>query len=123
MGYDVPPLNPGGWEANVARAIHRQLALTGARCAYLDMRRIDTGRFPNVVSALRRAGVDPTQQLVPVAPAAHHMMGGIATDLDGRASRPGLYAVGDCVNSLSQVSVAVGHAAIAATRVHHDLGF
>jgi thioredoxin reductase (NADPH) len=38
-------------------------------------------------------------------------------------SIPGLYAVGDCVNSLSQVSVAVGHAAIAATRVHHDLGF
>lgn len=37
-------------------------------------------------------------------------------------SVPGLYAIGDCVNALSQVSVAVGHAAIAATRVHNQLG-
>ena len=80
----------------VARAIHRQMALTGARSAYLDMRQIDPGHFPNVVSALRSAGVDPTQELVPVAPAAHYMMGGIMTNLNGRASVLGLYAVGEC---------------------------
>ena len=62
----------------------------------LDMRDVDPALFPNVVSALRRAGIDPERELVPVAPAAHYMMGGIATDLDGRATLPGLYAVGEC---------------------------
>ncbi len=48
--------------------------------------------------------------------------GFIVTSSHQETSVPRLYAVGDCVNSLSQVSVAVGHAAIAATRAHHDLG-
>jgi len=42
-----------------------------------------------VVAALREAGIDPARELVPVAPAAHYMMGGIATDLDARSSVPG----------------------------------
>jgi L-aspartate oxidase len=62
----------------------------------LDLRPVDMSRFPNIASALRRAGVDPAAGPVPVAPAAHYMMGGIATDLDGRSSIPGLYAVGEC---------------------------
>jgi L-aspartate oxidase len=60
------------------------------------MRDVDPALFPNVVTALRRAGIDPERELVPVAPAAHYMMGGIATDLDARAAVPGLYAVGEC---------------------------
>ena len=60
------------------------------------MRDVDPALFPNVVTALRRAGIDPERELVPVAPAAHYMMGGIATDLDARATLPGLYAVGEC---------------------------
>ena len=48
-----------------------------------------------MVGALREAGVDPTRELVPVAPAAHYMMGGIVADLDGRSTLPGLYAVGE----------------------------
>jgi L-aspartate oxidase len=59
------------------------------------MRGIDPARFPNVVSALQEAGLDPTTELVPVAPAAHYMMGGIVTDLDARSTLPGLYAVGE----------------------------
>src|SRR5262249_59519011 len=62
----------------------------------LDMREIDPALFPNVVSALRSAGIDPEHELVPVAPAAHYMMGGIATDLNARATIAGLYAVGEC---------------------------
>ncbi len=80
----------------VARAVQRQMALTGAASVDLDMREVDPALFPNVVTALRRAGIDPERELVPVAPAAHYMMGGIATDLDGRSTLPGLYAVGEC---------------------------
>jgi L-aspartate oxidase len=79
----------------VSRAIHKRLAETGARSVGLDMRSIDPARFPNVVAALREAGLDPTRELVPVAPAAHYMMGGIVTDVNARSSLPGLYAIGE----------------------------
>jgi L-aspartate oxidase len=59
------------------------------------MRGIDPARFPNVVGSLRAAGLDPTSELIPVAPAAHYMMGGIVADLQARATLPGLYAVGE----------------------------
>ncbi|MGN6166673.1 MAG: L-aspartate oxidase [Solirubrobacteraceae bacterium] len=110
----------------VARAIHRQMVATGARSAYLDMRAVDPARFPNVVGALRDAGIDPARDLVPVAPAAHYMMGGIETDLEGRATIAGLYAVGECActglhganrlasNSLSECFVFGARAARAA---------
>jgi L-aspartate oxidase len=80
----------------VARAVQRQMARSGARSVDLDMRDVDPALFPNVVTALRRAGIDPERELVPVAPAAHYMMGGISTDLDGRSTMAGLYAVGEC---------------------------
>ncbi|MDQ6821021.1 MAG: FAD-binding protein [Actinomycetota bacterium] len=80
----------------VARAVQRQMALTGAASVDLDMRAVDPSLFPNVVSVLRNAGIDPERQLVPVSPAAHYMMGGIATDLQARSTLPGLYAVGEC---------------------------
>ena len=80
----------------VARAVQQQMARSGARSVDLDMRHVDPALFPNVVEALRRAGIDPERELVPVAPAAHYMMGGIATDLSGRATLMGLYAVGEC---------------------------
>jgi L-aspartate oxidase len=59
------------------------------------MRAIDPAHFPNVVAALREAGLDPMRELVPVAPAAHYMMGGIVADLHAHSSVPGLYAVGE----------------------------
>ena len=79
----------------VARAIALRLQESGERAVGLDMRAIDPAHFPNVVAALREAGLDPTRELVPVAPAAHYMMGGIVADLDARSSLPGLYAVGE----------------------------
>jgi L-aspartate oxidase len=80
----------------VARAIFNELARTGATSVGLDMRGVDPGRFPNVVAALREAGLDPMRELVPVAPASHYVMGGIVTDLEGRAEGvPGLFAVGE----------------------------
>jgi L-aspartate oxidase len=79
----------------VARAIVTVLAETGARSVGLDMRSIDPARFPNVVEALRENGLDPTEELIPVSPAAHYMMGGVVTDLHARSTVPGLLAVGE----------------------------
>jgi L-aspartate oxidase len=85
----------------VALAIQDQLrthpVADAARPAvHLDMRHVDPERFPNVTSVLSDVGIDPRRDLVPVTPAAHYTMGGIATDIDGRSSLPGLYAVGEC---------------------------
>ena len=81
----------------VARAIFNTLQRTGAKSVGLDMTMVDPGRFPNIVAALQEAGLDPTTQRVPVAPASHYVMGGIVTDLDGRATGvERLYAVGEC---------------------------
>jgi L-aspartate oxidase len=79
----------------VSNAIVELLQRTGAPSVSLDMREIDPSLFPNVVDALAEAGIDVTRDLIPVAPAAHYMMGGIRTDLDGRSTVAGLYAVGE----------------------------
>jgi L-aspartate oxidase len=79
----------------VARAIAELLARTGATSVGLDMRAVDPARFPNVVSALRDAGLDPTREPIPVSPASHYMMGGIVADLHGRSTVAGLYAIGE----------------------------
>jgi L-aspartate oxidase len=78
----------------VALAVQRKLD-AGERVE-LDMTMVQRGRFPNVVNTLNDAGIDPYRERVPVAPAAHYTMGGVATDLDGGSSLRGLYAVGEC---------------------------
>ncbi|HEX4359200.1 MAG TPA: FAD-binding protein, partial [Pseudonocardia sp.] len=81
----------------VARAIFNLLRETGTTAVELDMTMIDRGRFPNIVEALQQAGLDPTKQRIPVSPASHYVMGGIVTDLDGRArGATALYAIGEC---------------------------
>jgi L-aspartate oxidase len=110
----------------VARAVHLEMRRTGARSVGLDMRHVDPLLFPNVVAALSDAGLDVTTQRIPVAPAAHYGMGGIVTDLDGRSTVAGLYAVGETActglhganrlasNSLSECCVFGRRAALAA---------
>ncbi len=81
----------------VARAIYSEMTRRpGTTAVALDMRKVDPGLFPNVVAALRRLGIDPEISEIPVAPAAHYMMGGIETDLQARSTLPGLLAVGEC---------------------------
>ncbi len=72
------------------------LAVAARGGARLDLRPVDLTRFPNIAAKLAEVGVDPRREPVAVAPAAHYTMGGIATDLDGRASLAGLFAVGEC---------------------------
>ncbi|HET7573789.1 MAG TPA: FAD-dependent oxidoreductase, partial [Solirubrobacterales bacterium] len=110
----------------VTAAILDRMRIDGTAAVDLDLREIDPARFPNVFASLAEAGLDPQQRPVPVAPAAHYTMGGIAVDVDGRSSLPGLFAVGECSctglhganrlasNSLSECFVFGSRAAAAA---------
>jgi L-aspartate oxidase len=80
----------------VTAAILDRIEADGGASVWLDLRDLHPDRFPNVFESLSEAGLDPRSEPVPVAPAAHYTMGGVAIDLDGRSSLPGLYAVGEC---------------------------
>jgi L-aspartate oxidase len=66
---------------------------------YLSLRHLDADmvhrRFPTIAAACLKAGFDLARDLIPVGPAAHYVMGGVETDLDGRTSVPGLFAAGE----------------------------
>ena len=81
----------------VAKAIFRQLRASGTDHVYLDARHVPdlVHRFPTITASCLAVGVDPTVELIPVAPAAHYASGGVRTDLAGRTSIPGLYACGE----------------------------
>ncbi|MEI2642451.1 MAG: L-aspartate oxidase [Candidatus Nanopelagicales bacterium] len=81
----------------VAKAIMRRMRETGAEHVWLDGRRIDwANRFPTILATCREHGIDPSLDLIPVAPAQHYHSGGLRTDLWGRTTVPGLYACGEC---------------------------
>jgi L-aspartate oxidase len=87
----------------VARAITREgLGSHGeSRPVYLDMRHVAAGgldlaqRFPGISAFLEQHGLSLSRDLIPVRPAAHYLMGGVETDIDGRTTLPGLYAAGE----------------------------
>lgn len=85
----------------VARAIHREIAR--GRRVFLDCTRAVgdkfPARFPTVYASCIEAGIDPVTAPIPVAPAAHYHMGGIATDANGRTSLEGFWAVGECAST------------------------
>jgi len=86
----------------VARAVWREgMAADGgaARPVYLDMRHVTEidlhKRFPGISAFLAQHGLDLHRDLIPVRPAAHYMMGGVRTDLQGHTNVRGLYAAGE----------------------------
>ncbi len=87
----------------VARAIDREMHRTGSPCVYLDATAIPRDRlfirFPTICRFLATYGLDPSRDRIPVTPAAHFMMGGVTTDLDGRTNLRGLYAAGEVAST------------------------
>lgn len=100
----MPPLHPDAELAPrdvVARAIFRQIK--AGRRVFLDATQAVGERFPEafptVYACCRQAGIDPRTSPIPVAPAAHYHMGGIAVDANARTSLPGLWAIGECAST------------------------
>jgi len=91
----------------VSRAIFHHLEQTAADPAgervYLDLTPIERERlhyrFPNIIQVCQHWGIDVLNEPIPVAPAAHYWMGGIATDLNNQTSIPGLYAIGETAST------------------------
>ena len=82
----------------VSRSIVLEAERTG-RPVYLSLRHLDPDdahrRFPMIAATVLKAGFDLARDLLPVGPAAHYLMGGVETDLEGRTSLPGLFAAGE----------------------------
>src|SRR5688500_873363 len=69
--------------------------------AWLDARQIEdfAARFPGITAILAAHGLDASRDVLPVAPALHYAMGGVRTDLEGRSTLPGLWAVGEVAST------------------------
>jgi L-aspartate oxidase len=87
----------------VARAIDHEMKRSGAEHVLLDITHRDPAfvkaHFPGIYAHCLRYGIDITQQPIPVVPAAHFCCGGITTDLEGRTTIPGLWAIGECAHT------------------------
>lgn len=91
----------------VSRAIYLHLEKTAENPAnanvYLDMRPIEPNkiryRFPNIIEVCQQWGIDVFNELIPIAPAAHYWMGGIACNVMNRTSISGLYAIGETAST------------------------
>jgi L-aspartate oxidase len=83
----------------VSRSIVEEMKRTGGKRVFLDLTHLDArflrDRFPKIYDTCLRYGFDITRDLLPVSPAAHYIMGGVRTDIEGRTNVKGLYAAGE----------------------------
>ena len=81
----------------VSRAMTARMIEQGVDHLWLDATGLEgfDQRFPTIAATLSRVGLDPATEWLPIAPAAHYMVGGILTDLDGASSLPGMWACGE----------------------------
>ncbi len=97
---DVHPLAELAPRDVVSREIERVMTRCGRTNVWLDARHLGEeylkSRFPTIWKSTLAAGYDLSRDLVPVAPAAHYMVGGVRVTVDGRTSVPGLFATGEC---------------------------
>ncbi len=98
----MPRYHPGAELASrdiVARAIISEMAATNSTHVYLDLSPLAgekvKKRFPTITKTCAGYGIDVANEMIPVAPAAHYMMGGVQTNLNGETSVNGLYACGE----------------------------
>lgn len=87
----------------VTRAIYAEMQAAGMQHVYLDITHLPVEtieqRFPTILASCLQFGVDIRKDWIPVAPAAHYLMGGITVDIDGCSTVPGLYAVGETAST------------------------
>ena len=81
----------------VSRAMAARMAEQGVDHLWLDATGLErfSARFPTIAASLSSIGLDPQRDWLPIAPAAHHLSGGVVTDLWGATALPGLWAVGE----------------------------
>ncbi len=81
----------------VSRAMAARMAEQGVDHMWLDATGLErfSQRFPTIAASLTSIGLDPQHDWLPIAPAAHHLSGGVVTDLWGATALPGLWAVGE----------------------------
>jgi L-aspartate oxidase len=99
---DVDPRGELAGRDVVAGAIWNELVRSGERCVYLDCSPLGERaamRFPTIASTCAKYGLDIAHDPIPIAPAAHYMIGGVRTDLDGSTTIPGLYACGEVAHT------------------------
>jgi L-aspartate oxidase len=89
----------------VTKAILKQMEKDGTDFVWLDMRPIDKDElkthFPGIVEHCKQEGYDVFSECIPIVPSQHYFMGGIRSDLQGKTTKPRLYAVGEtCCNGV-----------------------
>lgn len=84
----------------VARAIDKEMKISGENCVYLDIRHANSEKliehFPLIYAQCLKFGIDITKEMIPVVPAFHYCCGGILVNLDGETNIKNLYAIGEC---------------------------